>query len=568
MTANNERPEVFLKPHKQLRGKPEGETDAWCVGNDNQYAIKDKLYLGYVYHTDVFELYLKHPQEQAFLNYANDDSKKIAWTLAVVLRQALADSLGINADELGYTVKPTKLPLCSYPVATIALYDTASGGAGFASSAHRDFAGLSQAAKKYLDCTCQSVCQNCLLGFDTRFHIDQLDRHLALGFLTDDFIRALALPDELKLLGANSRWTPESLFTEIRQAADQGASELRLLLHGDAAAWEILGSLGDGLYRWKSLYAVVTLLINTVQERQLADIAKEDLWVLHRLGIKTAVLAERPKLDNIGTVLAQTLSPQRSTTFACSKATTMIPDENWLNDGENVLIVANDYPPVPVSRNLDSAQLKPQAGLGDVEIEILGECNGRLADFGRKFWEFISAQHQPLQQHLNNGELLTRISYSDRYLYSPWTLLLIAELIDGLRQTLQSGWNKPDIDIHTAPKRTDGMYQKKGLFADWLDDDLRLAVMEAYFTDMDENCTADASEHTAHGRFLKLHWQSGTTTTLRFDQGVSYWACANTPYFDNTLSANEQAKTLLVAIPSLTVKNHKDFPTQIFIKSR
>ncbi len=569
MLADDKRPEVFSRPHTKLRGKPEGEADALCSGNDNEFAIKDKLYLGYVYHTDVFELYLKHPQEQAYLNLGDDNSKKIAWTLAVVLRQALADSLGINADELGYTVKPSKLPNCTYPVATIALYDTASGGAGFASSAHRNFPSLFQAAKKYLDCTCQSVCQNCLLGFDSRFHIDQLDRHLALAFLNDDFIRALALPDDLKLLGANSRWTPENLFTEIRQAADQGASELRLMLHGDAAAWEILAGLGEQLYCWKNLYKDMTLLINTAQEQQLTDIAKEDLWVLHRLGIKTAVLAERHKLDNLGAVLAQALSPQRATTLACSKTTTIIPDENWLNDGENLLIVANDYPPVPVSRYLDSAQLKPQAGSGDVEIEILSQCNGKLVDFGHKFWELISAHHQPLRQHLNRGEPLCRVSYSDRYLYSPWTLLLIAELIDGLRQALQHAWNKPEIHIHTAPKRADGLYQKKGLFADWLDDGLRLAAIQAHFAAMDERCVADASENTGHGRFLKLYWQSGAVTTLRFDQGVSYWACADKPlYFDNTLSADDQAEALMRAIPSLNVKNHKDFPTQIFIKSR
>jgi len=568
MLADDKRPEVFSRPHNKLRGKPDGETDALCSGNDNEFAIKDKLYLGYVYHTDVFELYLKHPQEQAYLNLTDDTSKKIAWTLAVVLRQALADSLGINADELGYTVKPTKLHHCPYPVATIALYDTASGGAGFASSAHRDFPGLFQAAKKYLDCACPSVCQNCLLGFDTRFHIDQLDRHLALAFLNDDFIRALALPDDLKLLGANSRWTPETLFTEIRLAADQGASELRLLLHGDATAREILSGLGEQLYRWKGIYTDVTLLINTAQEQQLTDIAKEDLWVLQRLGIKTAVLADRHKLDNLGSVLAQALSSQGARTLACSKTTTIIPDENWLNDGENVLIVANDYPPVPISRYLDSDQLKPQTGPGDVEIEILAECNGNLADFGVKFWQIISTHHQALRQHLNCGECLSQVSYSDRYLYSPWTLLLIAELIGGLRQALPHAWNKPSIHIHTAPKRVDGMYQKKALSADWLDDGLRLAVMEAYFTAMDENCTVDASEHAAHGRFLKLHWQSGTTATLRFDQGVSYWACANTPYFDNTLSADDQTETLLSATRSLTVKNHKNFPTQVFVRER
>ncbi|TAL43124.1 MAG: DUF1998 domain-containing protein, partial [Methylovulum sp.] len=164
MNANNELPEVFTKakPHNILRGKPEGKEHAECSSD----SIKPNLYLGYVYHTDVLELYLKYHHEQVFLNHNDDNNKKIAWTLSVALRQALADTLGINADELGYTVKPTKLAECSYPVATIVLYDNCSGGAGFASSAYRDFAGLFNKAKRYLDCTCQSVCQNCLLGFD------------------------------------------------------------------------------------------------------------------------------------------------------------------------------------------------------------------------------------------------------------------------------------------------------------------------------------------------------------------------------------------------------------------
>lgn len=222
-------------------------------------------------------------------------------------------------------------------------------------------------------------------------------------------------------MGAKSLWTPESLFTEIRQAADQGATELRLLLHGDAAAWEILAGLGKQLYRWMGLYADITLLINTVQERQLTDIAKEDLWVLHRLGIKTAVLTEQPGLNNTDTVLAQALSPQHATSLACSKPTTMTPDENWLNDGENLLILANDYPLIPASRYVDIAQLKPQAGPGDVEIEIWGQCNGKLADFGKKFWCLVAEQYQPLRQHLNNGDGRALHSQSGRQ-YATWPI--------------------------------------------------------------------------------------------------------------------------------------------------
>ncbi|MFM8333872.1 MAG: DUF1998 domain-containing protein, partial [Candidatus Methylumidiphilus sp.] len=573
MTQEGNRPEVFTQPHKRLRGKPQGENDAWCSGNDNQHAIRDKLYLGYVYHTDVFELYLKHLQEQIYLRHSkeNIDSMKIAWTLAVVLRQALADSLGINADELGYTVKPTKLPNCPYPVATIALYDTASGGAGFASTAHRDFAGLFCAAKTYLDCTCASVCQNCLLGFDTRFHIDQLDRKLALQFLDDDFIHALALPDELKLLGDNSRWTPESLFTEIRLAADQGANQLRLVLHGKPNTWELLGHLRSHLTQWQNLYSEVVLLLADSERAHLTGEVKEDLWVLSRLGIKIAVLGKGAPYASTS-LLAQAIKPTESNpqarTWACTSQAAIIPSESWLDGPENLLVFADDCPPLSISHHLPIHEFKPQTGAGDVEIEILAECNGKLTDFAKKFWDLVTRQHHPLQHYLENGEDLIRISYSDRYLYSPWTLLLIAELIAGLKQKQQGNWSKPTIHIHTAPKRASDIYQKKGLLADWLDDGLRLAVIEAYFSAMDERCIAEASDDTQHSRFLTLQWRSGKTITLRFDQGVSYWGCDKPPYFDSALAASEQANKLMDMAQRLAVKNHREFPTQIFVKAR
>jgi len=560
----NKLPDVFTKPHKRLRGR-ESEQDALCTGNDNQYAIKDKLYLGYVYHTDVFELYLKHLEQQAFLNLSEEDSKKIAWTLSVVLRQALADSLGINAEELGYTVKPSKLPNCNYSVATIALYDTASGGAGFASTAHRDFASLFTKARGYLVCTCPSVCQNCLLGFDTQHYIAHLDRQLALDFLNDDFIRALALPKDLKLLGENSRYTSETLSAEIRQAAAQGATELRLVLHGEPSAWEILGGLGGHLAHWKNLYDTLVLLMDTTQEQRLTDMAKEDLWVLQRLGIKTAVMAVN---NNAGSVIAQALSSNRQTTFACTQPAAMIPGASWMDEPENLLISANDYPVIPVVRHLEADRLKPQAGTGDVEIEVLTECNGKLTEFAQKFWQRITEQHQSLSQRFKAGDELIGIYYSDRYLYSPWAVILIAALIDGLKQIMKDRWNRPGIQIDSAPKQARDNYQKPGLFADWLDDGLRSDVIEAFFSKKNQTCTTKISNDTQHGRFMQLHWRSGKTTTLRFDQGVGYWGCAERPpYFDNSATALEQADQMSL-IQQLKVKNHKDFPTQIFVKER
>uniref|UniRef100_UPI0039894475 DUF1998 domain-containing protein n=1 Tax=Methyloglobulus sp. TaxID=2518622 RepID=UPI0039894475 len=569
MITDDKLPEVFSKLHKKLRGRPEGETDAYCSGNESEFAIKTHLHLGYVDHTDVFELYLKHHNERAYLDNRDENSQKIAWTLAVVLRQALADILGINADELGYTVKPTKLTGCSYPVATIVLYDKCSGGAGFASSAHRYFDELFVKAREHLKCNCQGVCQNCLLGFDTRFHIDYLDRQLAASYLNEEFIRLLALPEELKLLGSSSRYCPETLFTEIRDASSHGATELHVFLQGQPFEWEIAESqLLERCYRWKQLYTKVVLLINA-STQPLSEGIKEELWILHRFGITIATVDDNKSLlKGVACIVAQTLSGATSKTFAHSLKQTAIPAQNWLNLPDSVLVSAEKYPLVPVLKYLDEEALKPNTGNGDIEIEILAECNGPLAQFAEKFWQRVLKNHPLLQQHVLTDELVS-LHYSDRYLFSPWSVMLIAKLIDGLRQLMKSNWNKPKIVIDTGVKR-ESSYQNRGLLADWMDDNLRMDVIAAYFEAMDELCVVNAASDTPHGRVMELTWQSGKTTHIRLDQGVGYWQIDDkAPWFDcNIAEPGQQAEKMLLLIPRLNVRNAKDFPTQIFVKER
>ncbi|MCX7092700.1 MAG: DEAD/DEAH box helicase [Methylobacter sp.] len=568
MTAENKPPEVFLKPHKKLRGR-ESEADAWCSGNDSEFAIKPNLHLGYVDHTDVFELYLKNSNEQVFLDYRNEDSKKIAWTLSVVLRQALADILGINVDEMGYTVKPTKLTDCSHPVAAIVLYDKSSGGSGFASSAYRYFDKLFDKAREYLKCNCQGVCQNCLLGFDTRFHIDYLDRLLAASYLNEEFIRLLALPEELKLLGQSSRYCPETLFTEIRDAASHGATELHVFLQGQQSDWEINESqLLERCYRWKQLYAKVVLFVNA-SSQPLSEATKEELWVLHRLGITIALVDDnKAMLKGSACIVAQTLSDGDSKTFAYSLKQTAIPAQNWLNLPDSVLVSADNYPLMPVLKYLNEEALKPNTGNGDIEIEILAECNGSLTQFAEKFWQRVLGHHPLLQQHVLLDEL-SCIHYSDRYLFSPWSIMLITELIDGLKQLMKSNWTKPKIVIDTFVKR-ESSYQKRGLLADWMDDNIRLDVIAAYFEAMDENCVVNAASDTPHGRVMELTWLSGKTTHIRLDQGVGYWTIGDkAPWFDDNVSSSaQQVEKMLQLLSKLNIRNAKDFPTQIFVKER
>jgi hypothetical protein len=318
--------------------------------------------------------------------------------------------------------------------------------------------------------------------------------------LIDEFMCQLNLPEELKLLGNDSLYASETLLTEIRLAASKGATELHIFLHGTVSDWEIAASpLFELCHRWKELFSSVVLVISSSESALLPEMVREDLWVLQRLGIKIAVVdSNKLSLKKSGGLVAQALSSNAHKTFACSIQQAAVPTQEWMQDVGCVLVYSDSYPLIALTSYLAETDLKPKSMQNDVEVEILNQCNGGLNQFASKFWQRITEQHKPLQQHINAGDELVSIHYSDRYLYSPWTVLLIAELINGLKQLLKNSWHKPKIHIESAPKLGDG-YQPPRLFADWLNDGLRLDVIEAYFLAMDERCTANIANDTQHG---------------------------------------------------------------------
>jgi hypothetical protein len=380
----------------------------------------------------------------------------------------------------------------------------------------------------------------------------------------------LALPEKLKLLGDSSRYSSETILTEIRQAANNGATELHIFLHGKVSEWEITsGALIEYCTRWKEIYTCAVLVIDKTELQNLPEIVQEDLWLLHRFGIKIAPVDNKLLLLKNGAIVAQVLTGNSYKTFACTQQQAAIPSPEWMQGADNMLIHSTSYPAIALGAYVDEKALKPKTVQSDVEVEISTECNGALKQFADKFWQCLIKQHQPLQQHINAGDELIRIHYSDRYLYSPWTVLLIAELIDGLKQQLKHNWRKPKIHIDSAPKSSEA-YQKNGLLVDWLQDTVRLDVIEGYYlAKMDENCTTQISSNTPHGRIMTLHWKTGKITTIRLDQGVSYWVCdVKPPSFDKSLAVTDQVDNMMLLIPKLSVKNHKDYPTQVFVKER
>jgi DEAD/DEAH box helicase domain-containing protein len=148
------------------RGDPGGDTR--CTGNDEDWAIKRRVWLGVESFTDVFELQVIDPD----LGRAVPD-KVTAYSIAVALTQALAEKLGVSDREIGCATgqSETQTGAATW---SMFLYDTAVGGAGYVSNAAQALPSLLRRARDILQCAreCDKACHTCLLTFHTEHHID------------------------------------------------------------------------------------------------------------------------------------------------------------------------------------------------------------------------------------------------------------------------------------------------------------------------------------------------------------------------------------------------------------
>lgn len=175
-------PKVFDRPHKPLRGGK--EAGMFCSGSESTWSIKRNISFGFQVITDVFELQLKTLSGE----WLQDSTA--AFTIAIALRDSLAVSLGVQASELSCAtrqVAPVPGELCQ----AIFIFDNAA--AGYSSSASRNLVTLLDMSRRKLLCPedCDGACPHCILAFDQRFTSSSIDRHVALNFLTEEWLQKI-----------------------------------------------------------------------------------------------------------------------------------------------------------------------------------------------------------------------------------------------------------------------------------------------------------------------------------------------------------------------------------------
>ncbi|WP_298444456.1 DEAD/DEAH box helicase [uncultured Ferrimonas sp.] len=549
------------KPHRPLKASPKdkkGDRETMCEGHPT---LMDKIHLGAHTKTDVFELTLKHPLRNEYIS-ESPEGYIIATTLAVALRSALAEQLGISTSELGYAVRPAIVADAGAAL-VIQIFDVISGGAGFASSASQRVEDLLIKMTRNLECgSCETACGDCLLQSDTRREYDLLDRSVAKQWLSNDFINFIALPEELQLLTGGT-YQPTSVAQTVRQWVNKGAQELTLVLSDEVNDWDLLHPYFKNdliTYIVKDEVKVNLIVPNVDFDTE----TQAELFSLQAIGVRLTSLDDN--VDRSHGIVAQALVKGDITSIAVKNIENLTPGSTWLNAG-GLVVESNQCSLLSISEKQIEAYPKlDQPNYG--EWEITEQLNGSLMGFGERFWMHLFKNgDNELVSMLANDEV-TEVFYSDRYQQSPASMLLVSQVISALCDVLP---NCPSIKIVTFFNEKD----RSGflLHQDWqFDEDHRDVYGNwlKYKTKAEPELTVmNLRSDIPHRRLLKLTLRSGSQLNLKLDQGMGYWRLFdptsrfNTIKFGFELDVAQQLALLQKLEQQIEVVNSEAWSTDI-----
>lgn len=550
------------KAHRPVGGRAGSRKERDCSGE----AVKARLHLGYQIRTDVLEVFLKNPLTAEWLP-DTPEGRLIATTLGVAMRDVIADRLGIASSEMGFSHRLDRDRDTRQGRSVIQLFDEVSGGAGFVLAGLSDIALLLGKALDRLQCpaNCENVCSHCLASQDSRVEREELDRKLALRWLYESrLVEHLGLPDTFAGLHG-ARYCSVGPLRELSAAINSldrrdPTAAILLCLHGECADWD----LDHPRFREQVLtWAIVERLkvrLGIAGSARLKAEQKETLALLARLGVELVELQTRTLQAPY--LVAQVSAQAGARSLYSNMNNVGEPGANWLQGHADVVWATSKLMPETVGNSIDCSDWN-QPLQGARIVEVTSQLDGPLNTMKKRIAAFIDDQMPELATLLANDQAVS-VSYSDRYLKSPWSLMLLSSFLDLFRNDqLQS------LAVQTlAPS---GSHPSYLLSHDWMRIDDQAAILELWLKsqfDIAPNIhVMNSPRDLLHCRVITVNWMSGNTSKILLDQGMGYWR-GRMPYrdqmgFDFNASPHEQVLQMIEKFSSAHVQQSGEWPTYI-----
>lgn len=550
------------KAHRPVGGLAGSRKERDCSGE----AVKASLHLGYQIRTDVLEVFLRNPLTGEWLP-DTPEGRLIAITLGVAMRDVIADRLGIASSEMGFSHRLDRDRDTRQGRSVIQLFDEVSGGAGFVLAGLSDIALLLGKALDRLQCpaNCENVCSHCLASQDSRVEREELDRKLALRWLYESrLVEHLGLPDTFAGLHG-ARYSSVGPLRELSAAINSldrrdPTAALLLCLHGDCADWDLdHPRFREQVLTW-AIAERLKVRLGIADPARLNAEQKETLALLARLGVELVEL-------QTGTLQAPYLVAQLSSQAgARSLYSNMnnvgMPGADWLQGHADVVWATSKLMPAISGNSIDCSDWS-QPPQGARIVEVTSQLDGPVNTLKKRIAALIDDQMPELASLLANDQAVS-VSYSDRYLKSPWSLMLLSRFLELFRNDqLQS------LAVQTlAPSGSQPSYL---LSHDWMRVDDQEAILELWLKsqfDIAPNINVmNSPRDLLHCRVITVNWMSGKISKILLDQGMGYWR-GRMPYrdqmgFDFNASPHEQALQMVEKLSSAHMQQSGGWPTYI-----
>jgi DEAD/DEAH box helicase domain-containing protein len=514
--------------HRRLRrGASEGE-DTTCPARPGSFAIRRRILLGGEQRTDIFELQLRDPSTGGWLQDRTAGS-----SIAVALRQALAEKIGVDMREIGWTTSLSR-PEGDVPRRSILLFDAAAGGAGYVESAAEHISELMRSAKDVLECSndCDGACHGCLLAFDTQMQAEHLDRLVALRVLREPFLDSLDLPGELQVFGPSTRVLARPLHLDVLSAARKiGTEELVLFPGGSVPDWDI-----SAWPLWAELHQLVTrgvAITLAIPADLLAELEWDESQALHTqcvaTGIQVQVIDEaRSQVDELQLLVETIQSDESSRRWASTDPRDTHLSADWgMVTGEavrRVFCVDKERPPVLGGRPAADGELPKPIPNQFTQVQVSSQLNGPVMGFGRRFLQVIGSRAAGLDAALGRESKLTSVVYSDRYVRSPLVARLILEVLGELARHPGGIGAATSVVLQTSGGRRPA---RPSVFVnhDWPtlhEHELVLRMALASYAQGEARIVDH--QRLPHARMLEFHWPDDRRLVVHLDHGFGFLA--------------------------------------------
>lgn len=181
-----------------------------CDGNANhESGVKRNVLLGGRFQTDYVEIRFRGR------NGRYTDDIALLRTLGVILSQKLTEYLGINREEVAFNIKKYR------GYSSIYIFDTSKGGAGY-SLRFADYAEkiLDKALQALQGCSCTKACDKCLIDRSSQWYLNDLDRHVAIEWLSLENENRTAVPENVSKVFPDARKVTSNLQSAIARSID------------------------------------------------------------------------------------------------------------------------------------------------------------------------------------------------------------------------------------------------------------------------------------------------------------------------------------------------------------